>query len=75
MPNDSDTTHPADTETTLPVETKSALPDRSRLRTRGHVEAFGEGRVCATAGCEIVLSRYNSGRLCWTHEQSRNERR
>jgi len=67
---------PNDNETTYSAETKQVPPDRSRLRTRGHVEDFGQGRVCATAGCEIVLSRYNSGRLCWTHEQSsRNDRR
>src|SRR5437870_3151165 len=53
------TTMPNDNETTYSAETKQVPPDRSRLRTRGHVEDFGQGRVCATAGCEIVLSRYN----------------
>jgi len=41
-----------------------------RTRTRGYIDDFGEGRVCATDGCDVVLSRYNSGGLCWTHEAS-----
>ena len=34
------------------------------------VEQFGEGRVCGSAGCATVLSRYNRDGLCWGHEQS-----
>jgi hypothetical protein len=41
----------------------------TRRRTgRGHLGSYGEGRVCATYGCETKLSRYNSTPLCWTHE-------
>jgi hypothetical protein len=28
---------------------------------------FDEGRICAIAGCETVLSVYNDGELCWSH--------
>ena len=45
-----------------------ADPGRARLRTRGHVENYGEGRACSHPGCRTVLSRYNSGRLCWVHD-------
>jgi hypothetical protein len=30
--------------------------------------AFGNGRVCREPGCETLLSRYNQGKFCYTHE-------
>jgi hypothetical protein len=29
-----------------------------------------KGRVCGHAGCETVLSTYNSSTTCWTHQDS-----
>jgi len=51
-----------------PAPAPPADAGRTRLRTRGHVEDYGEGRGCSHAGCRTVLSRYNSGRLCWVHD-------
>ena len=51
--------------------TKPAAPDplsHERLRTRGYIADFGRGRTCSTPGCRTLLSRYNSGRLCWVHD-------
>ena len=41
-----------------------------RRRNPGYIEEFGQGRVCVTPGCGVVLSRYNRGQRCWTHEQA-----
>jgi hypothetical protein len=30
--------------------------------------SFGSGRVCREPGCGTVLSRYNQGKYCYTHE-------
>jgi len=39
-----------------------------RRRTgRGHVESFGDGRVCEAPGCGTQLSRYNRAAVCWHH--------
>jgi len=51
-----------------PVPSPPAEPSRARTRTRGHIEDFGEGRACSVQGCRTMLSRYNSGRLCWVHD-------
>jgi hypothetical protein len=45
-------------------------PGVSRRTGRGHVESFGDGRVCAQSGCTTRLSRYNSASLCWQHEET-----
>ena len=45
-----------------------ATPDPVIRRARGHVQEFGEDRSCIVSGCTTVLSRYNSGNLCWVHE-------
>jgi len=29
---------------------------------------FGSGRVCREPGCGTVLSKYNNGKYCYTHE-------
>jgi hypothetical protein len=39
-------------------------------RHPGYIEEFGQDRVCVALGCGVVLSRYNSGQRCWTHEQA-----
>ena len=31
-------------------------------------KAFDAGRVCKEPGCGTVLSRYNQGKFCYTHE-------
>ena len=41
-----------------------------QARHTGYIEEFGKGRVCVALGCGVVLSRYNSGLRCSTHEQA-----
>ena len=58
-----------DTET---VEAQCSVPaPGERRRTgRGHVDSFGEGRVCAAPDCATELSRYNPSSACWLHDES-----
>jgi len=35
---------------------------------RGEILSFGQGRTCATPGCQTTLSRYNRDERCWRHE-------
>jgi hypothetical protein len=30
--------------------------------------SFGSDRVCKEPGCGTVLSKYNNGKFCYTHE-------
>jgi hypothetical protein len=56
--------------------TAAATPDPERTpgvarRTgRGHIDSYGDGRVCAAPGCTTTLSRYNKTSFCWTHDRS-----
>ena len=54
------------------VETQSSVPTPGQRRRtgRGHVDSFGEGRVCAAPGCATELSRYNPSSACWVHDDS-----
>ena len=54
------------------VETEASVPAAGeRRRTgRGHVDSFGEGRVCAAPECTTALSRYNPSTACWLHDDS-----
>ena len=45
----------------------SETPGGQRRTTAGHVNSYGEGRVCASPGCETRLSRYNARPLCAEH--------
>ena len=55
-----------------PVEAQSSVlaPGERRRTGRGHVDSFGEGRVCAVPGCATELSRYNPNGACWLHDAS-----
>jgi hypothetical protein len=61
---------------TIDISTKAAAttPEAppARRRPTKYIDDFGEGRVCAAGACTAVLSRYNRGRLCWTHEAAAN---
>lgn len=48
----------------------SSAPVGRRV-TRGGVLSYGEGRVCADAGCATLLSRYNSTAHCAVHGEAR----
>lgn len=47
-----------------------ASPGTKRTTGRGHINSFGDGRVCAVVGCRTRLSRYNSAARCWQHEMN-----
>jgi hypothetical protein len=44
----------------------AAMPPRKK--PRGYIDEFGAGRRCSARECDVVLSRYNRGALCWAHE-------
>ncbi|HEV7863832.1 MAG TPA: hypothetical protein VGR20_14065 [Acidimicrobiia bacterium] len=46
-------------------------PGQRRRTGRGHVDSYGEGRVCEAPECETELSRYNSSGACWLHDRTR----
>lgn len=37
-------------------------------------KVYGLNRVCGAPGCEVKLSRYNSGKNCYQHEPKREPR-
>jgi hypothetical protein len=44
----------------------SPLPAR-RHTGSGHVESYGDDRVCDAPECSTRLSRYNRAAVCWHH--------
>lgn len=50
------------------IESDTEALGQRRRTGRGHVDSYGEGRVCASSGCTTQLSRYNSGFLCALHD-------
>ncbi len=56
----------------LEIEIGSSVlaPGQRRRTGRGHIDSFGEGRVCAVPGCATALSRYNPSGACWLHDDS-----
>jgi hypothetical protein len=52
------------------TESSVPSPGQRRRTGRGHVDSFGEGRVCAAPGCTTELSRYNESSACWLHADS-----
>ena len=54
-----------DTDTGIGIES----PGQRRRTGKGHVDSYGEGRVCAVLDCTTALSRYNSGVVCSLHDQ------
>ena len=52
----------------VPIDLDPDAPGQRRRTGKGHVDSFGEGRVCAASGCATHLSRYNSGGVCSLHE-------
>lgn len=43
------------------------VPGERRRTGKGHVDSYGQDRVCAAPGCETQLSRYNGAPTCWRH--------
>ena len=43
------------------------LPGDRRRTGRGHVDSYGDDRVCQAPGCGTRLSRYNRAAVCWHH--------
>ena len=58
-----------DTEA-VETELRPPAPGERRRTGRGHIDSFGEGRICAVAGCSTALSRYNPSVACWLHDDS-----
>lgn len=52
----------------VPIDLDPDAPGQRRRTGKGHVDSYGEGRVCAASGCTTQLSRYNSGGVCSLHE-------
>jgi hypothetical protein len=53
-----------------PGEASDPVPGDKRRTGSGHIDSYGEGRVCRAAGCTTKLSRYNRAAVCWLHEDS-----
>ncbi len=52
----------------VPIDPDTEAPGRRRRTGKGHVDSYGQGRVCEASGCATHLSRYNSGSVCWLHD-------
>lgn len=44
------------------------------VTTKKKSKTYPVGRICAEEGCKVVLSRYNRGQYCSTHEGHRDAR-
>lgn len=55
---------------TVGAQSSVLAPGERRRTGRGHVDSFGQGRVCAVPGCATELSRYNPNGACWLHDAS-----
>jgi hypothetical protein len=47
------------------------VPGERRRTGKGHVDSYGQDRVCAAPECETQLSRYNAAPTCWRHRDFR----
>lgn len=45
-------------------------PGQARRTGRGHIDSFGQGRICAAPECITKLSRYNPSAVCALHDQA-----
>lgn len=45
----------------------SPSPGAPRRTGAGHVDSYGQGRVCSRQGCTTQLSRYNANAVCAEH--------
>jgi hypothetical protein len=52
------------------TNTDIEAPGQRRRTGKGHVDSYGEGRVCAALGCTTELSKYNSGIVCSLHDEA-----
>lgn len=48
---------------------------RPLRQIRGYVQSYGQGRICSEPECDTTLSRYNTAKVCWRHEQQALRRR
>jgi hypothetical protein len=51
------------------IDPDTEATGQPRRTGKGHVDSYGQGRVCAASGCATQLSRYNSGSVCWLHDR------
>jgi len=42
-------------------------PGEKRKGGRGHIDSYGDGRVCGAPRCDTNLSRYNAATVCANH--------
>ena len=50
------------------IEPDTETPGQRRRTGKGHVDSYGQGRVCAASGCATKLSRYNPASVCYLHD-------
>jgi hypothetical protein len=51
------------------VAAGGVIPGDRRRTGSGHIDSYGDGRVCRVRGCGTRLSRYNRAAVCWIHEE------
>ena len=52
----------------VPSSPEVPSPGVKRRSGRGHIDSYGEGRVCSAHRCGTQLSRYNATSVCANHE-------
>ena len=52
----------------------TVTPGDKRRTGRGHVDSYGDDRVCEAVACRTVLSRYNDRAWCWKHSAANTPR-
>lgn len=48
-----------------------AGPGERRRTGHGHIDSYGEGRICEAPQCTTALSKYNATGACWLHDKTR----
>jgi hypothetical protein len=43
------------------------VPGVKRRTGKGHVDSYGDDRICSATDCSTILSRYNGRGVCWRH--------
>jgi hypothetical protein len=56
-------------------ETTAPLAGEKRRTGRGHIDSYGQDRICVAPGCTTILSRYNERPWCWRHSSATDGRR
>ena len=53
---------------------KGARPIEQTPKRANLPDTYPKGRTCSHKGCETVLSIYNPGARCYTHQKPRRKR-